>query len=112
MVRPIPLRRLPANVHGPGFAGLNAEKPVGPGNSDLCFVWPGPIEEAVEHLGRQGVEIVAGPLEGDSGAGGRAATFTSAIPTEACSSLSRTASSGFPLARLGGHSLALAQLTV
>ena len=59
------------NVHGPGFAGLNAEKPVGPGNSDLCFVWPGPIEEAVEHLGRHGVEIVAGPLESDSGAGGR-----------------------------------------
>jgi catechol 2,3-dioxygenase-like lactoylglutathione lyase family enzyme len=59
------------NVHGPGFAGLNAAKPVEPGNSDLCFVWPGPIEEAVEHLGRHGVEIVAGPLEGDSGASGR-----------------------------------------
>ena len=59
------------NVHGPGFAGLNAEKPVEPGNSDLCFVWPGPIEEAVEHLGRCSVEIVAGPLDGDSGASGR-----------------------------------------
>ena len=59
------------NVHGPGFAGLNAAKPVRPGNSDLCFVWPGTIEEAVEHLGRCGVEIVAGPLDGDSGAGGR-----------------------------------------
>ena len=59
------------NVHGPGFAGLNAEKPVEPGNSDLCFVWPGPIEEAVEHLGRCSVEIVAGPVDGDSGASGR-----------------------------------------
>lgn len=59
------------NVHGPGFAGLNAAKPVRPGNSDLCFVWPGTIEEAVEHLGRCGVEIVAGPLDGDSGARGR-----------------------------------------
>lgn len=59
------------NVHGPGFTGLNAEKPVEPGNSDLCFVWPGRIEEAIEHLGRHGVEIVAGPFERDSGAGGR-----------------------------------------
>ena len=58
------------NVHGPGFTGLNAEKPVEPGNSDLCFVWPGTITEAVEHLGRQRVAIVAGPYESDSGAGG------------------------------------------
>jgi catechol 2,3-dioxygenase-like lactoylglutathione lyase family enzyme len=58
------------NVHGPGFSGLNAEKPVEPGNSDLCFVWPGPIEEAVERLASHGVETVAGPFEGDSGAGG------------------------------------------
>jgi catechol 2,3-dioxygenase-like lactoylglutathione lyase family enzyme len=53
------------NVHGPGFAGLNAAKPVEPGNSDLCFVWPGPIEQAVEHLQLRGVEIVAGPLDKD-----------------------------------------------
>jgi len=59
------------NVHGPGFEGLNAAKPVEPGNSDLCFVWPGPIEEAVEHLERNRVTIVAGPLEGASFAGGR-----------------------------------------
>jgi catechol 2,3-dioxygenase-like lactoylglutathione lyase family enzyme len=59
------------NVHGPGFEGLNAVKPVEPGNSDLCFVWPGPIEEAVEHLERNRVTIVAGPLEGASFAGGR-----------------------------------------
>jgi catechol 2,3-dioxygenase-like lactoylglutathione lyase family enzyme len=58
------------NVHGPGFAGLNAAEPVEPGNSDLCFVWPGPIEEAVEHLRLRGVEIVVGPLDKDSGAGG------------------------------------------
>jgi catechol 2,3-dioxygenase-like lactoylglutathione lyase family enzyme len=59
------------NVHGPNFAGLKARKPVVPGNSDLCFVWPGPIEEAVEHLRRSGVELEAGPLEGDSGAAGK-----------------------------------------
>lgn len=59
------------NVHGPHFDGLNAQKPVEPGNSDLCFVWPGPIEEAVGHLERSGVEIEAGPLESDSGARGK-----------------------------------------
>jgi catechol 2,3-dioxygenase-like lactoylglutathione lyase family enzyme len=59
------------NAHGPGFVGLNARKPVEPGNSDLCFVWPGPIEEAVEHLRRTGVEVEAGPLEGESGARGK-----------------------------------------
>jgi catechol 2,3-dioxygenase-like lactoylglutathione lyase family enzyme len=58
------------NVHGPGFAGLNAQKPVEPGGSDLCFVWPGPIEEAVEHLSRKGITVVAGPIESNSGASG------------------------------------------
>ena len=58
------------NVHGPGFEGLNAARPVEPGNSDLCFVWPGPIEDAVAHLERAGVAIEAGPLDGRSGAGG------------------------------------------
>jgi catechol 2,3-dioxygenase-like lactoylglutathione lyase family enzyme len=59
------------NVHGPHFEGLNAQKPVKPGNSDLCFVWPGPIAEAVDHLERSEVEIEAGPLEGESGARGK-----------------------------------------
>jgi catechol 2,3-dioxygenase-like lactoylglutathione lyase family enzyme len=58
------------NVHGPRFAGLQAAKPVEPGNSDLCFVWPGPIEEAVAHLQRHGVEIVEGPIPGTTGARG------------------------------------------
>ena len=34
------------NVHGPAFEGLNAADPVRPGNSDLCFVWPGPIRRS------------------------------------------------------------------
>jgi catechol 2,3-dioxygenase-like lactoylglutathione lyase family enzyme/ketosteroid isomerase-like protein len=59
------------NVHGPGFEGLNAAKPVQPGNSDLCFVWPGPIEDALEHLRGQGVEVVAGPGEPRSFGAGR-----------------------------------------
>jgi catechol 2,3-dioxygenase-like lactoylglutathione lyase family enzyme len=59
------------NVHGPGFQGLNARKPVEPGNSDLCFVWPGPLEEAVDHLRERGVDIVAGPDEVRDFGGGR-----------------------------------------
>jgi catechol 2,3-dioxygenase-like lactoylglutathione lyase family enzyme len=53
------------NVHGPGFEGLNARLPVQPGNSDLCFRWDGPIEEAVEHLERLGVPIEAGPASAE-----------------------------------------------
>ena len=55
------------NVHGPGFQGLNARLPVEPGNSDLCFVWPGAVDEAIEHLKRHGVEIEAGPFDRDAG---------------------------------------------
>jgi catechol 2,3-dioxygenase-like lactoylglutathione lyase family enzyme len=58
------------SFHGPGFVGLNAEKPVEPGNSDLCFVWPGPIEEVLDHLDHCGVPVVAGPLTGEAGARG------------------------------------------
>ena len=52
------------NVHGPGVdVGDNvARKPVAPGNSDLCFVWPGSVEEALAHLGRCGVEVELGPV--------------------------------------------------
>jgi catechol 2,3-dioxygenase-like lactoylglutathione lyase family enzyme len=50
------------NVHGPGVDPHPVAKhPVQPGNSDLGFVWDGPIERAVEHLGRQGVEVEEGP---------------------------------------------------
>ena len=60
------------NVHGPGVdvGSLVARLPVQPGNSDLCFVWPGPIEDAVEHLGAQGIEVESGPMD-TFGAGGR-----------------------------------------
>ena len=58
------------NLHGPGVdASPVAKLPVQPGNSDLCFVWPGPIEEALAHLERNGVEVELGPV-GRSGAGG------------------------------------------
>jgi catechol 2,3-dioxygenase-like lactoylglutathione lyase family enzyme/predicted nuclease with RNAse H fold len=53
------------NVHAPSYGGLNAAKPVEPGNSDLCLVWDGPLEDAIAHLEGHGVEIVAGPVEQD-----------------------------------------------
>lgn len=59
------------NVHGPNaIATPLARIPVAPGNSDLCFEWDGPIEDAVEHLTRHGVEIELGPVE-RNGARGR-----------------------------------------
>lgn len=52
------------NVHGPGVdVGDNvAAKPVEPGNSDVCFLWDGPIDEAIEHLRRQAVAVETGPV--------------------------------------------------
>ena len=52
------------NVHGPGVdAAPLARVPVEPGNSDLCFAWDGPIEEAIEHLSRQRVDVEERPVE-------------------------------------------------
>jgi catechol 2,3-dioxygenase-like lactoylglutathione lyase family enzyme len=52
------------NVHGPGVeADPVAADPVRPGNSDLCFRWDGPIEEAAAHLARRGVAVELGPVE-------------------------------------------------
>ena len=51
------------NVHGPGVDPRPvARRPGGPGSADLCFVWDGPIEEAVEHLQRHDVEVEEGPV--------------------------------------------------
>src|SRR5262245_22338629 len=61
------------SVHGPGFMPTSnvARLPVQPGNSDLCLVWAGPIDDAIEHLARHGVPIETGPVEryGARGAG-------------------------------------------
>jgi catechol 2,3-dioxygenase-like lactoylglutathione lyase family enzyme len=53
------------NVHGPGVDVSDnvARLPVQPGNSDICFEWAGPIEEAREHLESQGVSIETGPVQ-------------------------------------------------
>jgi catechol 2,3-dioxygenase-like lactoylglutathione lyase family enzyme len=51
------------NLHGPGVPGdPNARLPVPAGGSDLCFEWPGPIEEAVAHLTAHQVAIEMGPV--------------------------------------------------
>jgi catechol 2,3-dioxygenase-like lactoylglutathione lyase family enzyme len=51
------------NVHGPGVdASPLARLPVQPGGSDLCFVWPGPIEAAIAHLASHGVVLELGPI--------------------------------------------------
>jgi catechol 2,3-dioxygenase-like lactoylglutathione lyase family enzyme len=51
------------NCHGPGISVTPlAAKPVQPGNSDLCFTWEGPIQEAIEHLRRHDVEVEDGPV--------------------------------------------------
>jgi catechol 2,3-dioxygenase-like lactoylglutathione lyase family enzyme len=53
------------NVHGPGLDAFPVARiPVPPGGSDLCFEWPGPVEEAVAHLERCGVPIDCGPRKG------------------------------------------------
>ena len=60
------------NVHGPGLDPHPvARLPVQPGNSDLCFVWDGPIEEALAHLESHGVPVEDGPVprRGARGAG-------------------------------------------
>jgi catechol 2,3-dioxygenase-like lactoylglutathione lyase family enzyme len=52
------------NVHGPGVAPAEvARLPVQPGNSDLCFEWSGPIEDAIAHLAAQGMAVERGPMQ-------------------------------------------------
>jgi catechol 2,3-dioxygenase-like lactoylglutathione lyase family enzyme len=58
------------NLHGPGVSPAPvARLPVQPGNSDLCFKWEGPIEDAVAHLAACEVAVELGPVE-RAGAGG------------------------------------------
>jgi catechol 2,3-dioxygenase-like lactoylglutathione lyase family enzyme len=65
------------NVHGPGVtAAPLARVPVTPGNSDLCFEWPGPIAEAEAHLGAHGVAVEEGPVPRNGARGpGRSVYF-------------------------------------
>ena len=59
------------NVHGPeSTPDPVAQVRIVPGNSDLCFVWPGTATEARRHLESHGVEVELGPVE-RTGARGR-----------------------------------------
>lgn len=58
------------NVHEPGIAASPlAADPVRPGNTDICLVWSGSAQAALEHLHRCGIEVVGGPVP-RQGAGG------------------------------------------
>ncbi len=58
------------NCHGPDkVAEPIARLPVEPGNSDLCFVWHGPIDAAIIHLERQNVDVELGPVPRFGGQG-------------------------------------------
>ena len=58
------------NCHGPDQIGHPVARiPVAPGNSDVCFRWPGPITEAAAHLEQHNVKIELGPVNRE-GAGG------------------------------------------
>ena len=51
------------DLHGPGLTSTPLSRlSVQPGNSDLCFVWDGPISGAAKHLERCGVTVELGPV--------------------------------------------------
>jgi catechol 2,3-dioxygenase-like lactoylglutathione lyase family enzyme len=66
------------NLHGPGSEpAIVARHPGGPGSADLCFLWDGPIEAAIDHLNRKGVEVLEGPVDRLGAAGpGRSVYFS------------------------------------
>jgi catechol 2,3-dioxygenase-like lactoylglutathione lyase family enzyme len=68
---------LQLNVHGPGSEPYpRAGDPVRPGNSDLCFLWSGRIEDAVAHLREYDVDVEEGPVERSGARGtGRSVYF-------------------------------------
>jgi catechol 2,3-dioxygenase-like lactoylglutathione lyase family enzyme len=65
------------NLHGPGVdvGTLVARRPVVAGNSDLCFVWPGTIDEAVAHLREHGVDVETGPVTRHGGRGAGSSVY-------------------------------------
>jgi catechol 2,3-dioxygenase-like lactoylglutathione lyase family enzyme len=83
------------NCHGPGLDPTPvARLPVQPGNSDLCFEWPGPIVDAKAHLEAQGV--TSWVRWSAMRRAGWARASISAIPTARCWSSSRTRDSTSP----------------
>ena len=49
---------------------------VAPGNSDLCFDWSGPIDDAIAHLRAHDVAVEEGPVQRNGAKGpGRSVYF-------------------------------------
>ncbi|MDQ3631079.1 MAG: VOC family protein [Actinomycetota bacterium] len=65
------------NVHGPGtdVGTLVAARPVAPGGSDLCFVWPGSADALAGHLADHGVDVEQRPVSRYGGAGAGSSTY-------------------------------------
>jgi catechol 2,3-dioxygenase-like lactoylglutathione lyase family enzyme len=65
------------NVHGPGLeiGALVAARPVSPGGSDLCLVWPGTPDELAQHLADHGVSVEVGPTQRHGGEGAGVSTY-------------------------------------
>jgi catechol 2,3-dioxygenase-like lactoylglutathione lyase family enzyme len=59
------------NVQGPGLdlGPLVAGKPIEPGGSDLCCVWPGPVGDLLRRLAAHGVAVEDGPVTRHGGRG-------------------------------------------
>jgi hypothetical protein len=91
------------NVHGPdtNVGELVAGDPVRPGSSDFCLEWPGPIEQAVDHLRSQGIELHAGPLT-RTGARGEGQSVYFRDP-EALGDRARVESAATPLMQPGTY---------
>ncbi len=52
------------NCQGPETVGDPLPRVhIAAGNSELCFRWAGPIDDAVKHLQRHGVAVVQGPVQ-------------------------------------------------
>ena len=52
------------NLHGPGLTPAPLSRlPVQPDNSDLCFIWDGPIRGAARHLEACDVSVELGPID-------------------------------------------------
>jgi catechol 2,3-dioxygenase-like lactoylglutathione lyase family enzyme len=51
------------NLHQTGSEfPLRASKPL-PGSADLCFLIETPLDEAIQHLEREGISLVEGPVQ-------------------------------------------------
>ena len=51
------------NLHQLGSEFEPRAQWVSPGSADLCFILDTPITEAIEHIRRQGIDIIDGPVE-------------------------------------------------